>query len=77
MAVEWQMVDEEIENEEAISRWLQQGFEPFAFSDERQVMWFRRMVNVERDVKATDQGVPSEGLPVREAEVEDVDSGGS
>lgn len=74
MAFEWQMVDEEIENEEAIARWLQQGFEPFAFSDERQVMWFKRMVNVERDDKATDQGQASEVPQPREAVIEDADS---
>jgi hypothetical protein len=74
MAFEWQMVDEEIEATEKIEKLLRQGFEPFAFSDERQTMWFKRMVNVERDPKATDEGLTDADFPDREAEVEDVDS---
>jgi urease accessory protein UreF len=74
MAFEWQMVDESIQDADKIEHWLQTQFEPFAVEDGR--VYMKRMVNVERDDKASEVlGEPSERTT--EVEVEDVDSGGA
>ena len=71
MAFEWQMVDESIQDGDHIVHWLQTNFEPFAVHDGR--IYFKRMVNVERDDKATEvMGQPSDRET--ELEVEDADS---
>jgi hypothetical protein len=74
MAFEWQMVSEHVDDPDLIVKWLEQNFEPFAVANDK--VWLKRMVNVERDAKATEViGRPSERET--DVEVEDADSGGS
>jgi hypothetical protein len=75
MAFEWQMVSEHVDDPELIVGWLEKQFEPFAVANDK--VWLRRMVNVERDDKATDYGQPSDGLVMdttKEVEVADADN---
>jgi hypothetical protein len=68
------MVDESIQDSDQIEHWLRGNFEPFAVYNDR--VYMKRMVNVERDDKASEVlGEPSERTT--EVEVEDVDSGGA
>ncbi len=57
MAIEWMLRTERIGDEDAIVDALKGGWEPFTVAEDDEVelaIYFKKMVNIERDPKATD-----------------------
>jgi hypothetical protein len=57
MAIEWMLRTERVGDEDAIVHALQDGWEPFAVAEDDEEMpaiYFKKLINIERDPKATD-----------------------
>jgi len=57
MAIEWMLRTERVGDEDAIVHALQDGWEPFAVAEDEDTelaIYFKKLINIERDQKATD-----------------------